>query len=93
LADAVIHFLLIISETVEEPEDCRLFIRLIINLLRDRVNMSTDRPGKMEENVETKTALMDLPLPVLLLMKSLLRGITRCQIFVDEEGNFYFSVC
>lgn len=90
LSDAVIHLLLVISETVEEPDSCRLFIRLIINFLRDRVNLNTDQPGTVEESMENKAALMDLPLPVLLLMKSLLRGVTRCQIFVDEGGKLNF---
>lgn len=92
LSDAVIHLLLVISETVEDPESCRLFIRLVVNALRNRVNSgNSNQPGAVEHNSEAKTDLMDLPLPVLLLMKSLLRGITRCQIFVDEGGHTFVA--
>lgn len=88
LSDAVIHLLLVISETsTEDTESCRLFIRFVINLLRNRVSstQSTEQGG------ESKTTLMDLPLPVLLLIKSLLSSVNRCQIFVDEDGNSYRS--
>lgn len=84
LADAVIHFLLVISEnTMDDLECSRLFIRLVINSLRNRVSPSAQ---SNEHNNKSNNALMDLPIPVLLLIKSLLSSVNRCQIFIDEDG-------
>ncbi|KAI6178303.1 UBC core domain-containing protein [Aphelenchoides besseyi] len=100
LADAVVHLLLVISEnTMEDPEICRQFIRLVIKVLRSRVNSKPDSdiagPSTAADVNQAgdaqETTLMDLPVPVLLLMKSLLRGVSRCQIFVEEGGHTFIS--
>ncbi|CAD5206748.1 unnamed protein product [Bursaphelenchus okinawaensis] len=81
LADAVVHLLLIISETsMEDPECCRLFIRIVLKTLRSRVG-----------DASSSQTLMDLPIPVLVLMNSLLKGVSRCQIFVDEGGHTFVA--
>jgi hypothetical protein len=95
LADAVVHLLLVISEnSMEDPECCRQFIRLVIGLLKNRVSstVNTEQPSTShQDSASSDTSLMNLPLPVLLLIKSLLRGVSRCQIFVDEGGKATYS--
>lgn len=71
---------------MDDADSSRLFIRFVIGQLRNRVNQS-----KMEVSTETKTTLMELPLPILLLLKSLLSSVNRCQIFVDEDGHSFIA--
>uniref|UniRef100_A0A1I7RY28 Baculoviral IAP repeat-containing protein 6 n=1 Tax=Bursaphelenchus xylophilus TaxID=6326 RepID=A0A1I7RY28_BURXY len=86
LADAVVHLLLVVSETsMEDPECCRQFIRLVIQTLRSRVERRTGFENS------SSMLLMDLPVPVLTLLKSLLLGVSRCQIFVDEGGHTFVA--